>query len=107
MVLILNPRVGLITLVSSPFIFKTIVVFPELSSPLQPKKPIIHLLIRYRDRDRDSTVDGYIHHEDAHFFLFSLDFSNDAKQPHCLAATKKQQQQQQQLVGVYFPSLCL
>lgn len=101
MVLILNPRVGLITLVSSPFIFKTIVVFPELSSPLQPKKPIIHLLIRYRDRD--STVDGYIHHEDAHFFLFSLDFSNDAKQPHCLAATKKQQQ----LVGVSFPSLCL
>lgn len=35
MVLMLNPNVGLITLVSSPLIFSTIVVFPELSSPLQ------------------------------------------------------------------------
>lgn len=43
MVLMLKPRVGLITLVSSPFIFRTIVVFPELSSPLQTQYQIIKL----------------------------------------------------------------
>ena len=37
MVLMLKLSVGLITLVSSPLIFKTMVVFPELSSPLQSK----------------------------------------------------------------------
>jgi hypothetical protein len=31
MVLMLKPRVGLMTLVSSPFIFSTVVVLPELS----------------------------------------------------------------------------
>ena len=38
MVLMLNPRVGLIMLVSSPLTFSTIVVFPELSRPLIIRK---------------------------------------------------------------------
>ena len=62
----LNPRVGLITLVSSPLIFKTIVVFPELSNPLhsnQYKQALTRTnflpknkrgFVREKERDRKS-----------------------------------------------------
>lgn len=51
-VLILKPSVGLITLVSSPLIFKTIVVFPELSRPLKNNKQWIQVNEMQRNRQK-------------------------------------------------------
>jgi len=68
----LNPRVGLIDVMSSPLIFFRIVVLPALSSPLQsnveahlPSPERCHLQKQYPD-----------------FLLFLTTFSDDSEQSH-------------------------
>lgn len=89
-VLMLKPRVGLMTLVSSPLIFSTIVVFPELSSPLRfPEKEkekesekTRQSLTSERVEREEKGGNGSIHHEDSHFLLFSLDLPYNAEEAH-------------------------
>lgn len=49
----LKPKVGLMTLVSSSFIRNTIVVFPELSRPLQIIKKRQLLVVHESERVRE------------------------------------------------------
>jgi hypothetical protein len=107
MVLMLKPSVGLMTLVSSPLTLSTMVVFPELSSPLrqirrpphQPQRrentrktqkstalaldPNQTKNIEDRKRMKSSgnrwRGEGNLHHEDAHLLLLALDLPDDAE----------------------------
>lgn len=82
----LKPRVGLMTLVSSPLIFITIVVFPELSSPLHPHHSTVKIQRLRASPGRANAIDkqaqSALHHQNPHFFLFSLDLPDDAEETH-------------------------
>ena len=69
----LKPSVGLILLMSSPFNFLRIVVFPALSSPL------------WRSAAASvSVVDSNVQEQQAHLFLLLPVLANDRQQTHVL-----------------------
>lgn len=63
----LKPSVGLMPMISSPFSFLRIVVFPALSRPLEE-------IVQRGDR---SGKLGAVQEENAHFLLFLAVFTND------------------------------
>lgn len=106
MVLMLKPRVGLMTLVSSPLIFITIVVFPELSSPLQQQwDRITNTNFRVSKKKREKNKKGLerkrdLHHKNSHFFLFSLDFPDDTKKPHFLCSQQSSKETKKEILSI-------
>lgn len=105
----LKPSVGLISLVSSPLIFKTIVVFPELSRPLHAPQQHQSNLLFYTKKKKTTMAAAkiryvlsgsrYVHHKNAHFFLFSLDLTNNAEKPHRLKPLFQPKRRQRELDG--------
>lgn len=86
----LKHSVGLITLVSSPLIFITMVVLPELSRPLSQEQnhqnSSLDLKIELKNgqnKQKGQMGSWNIHHQNPHFLFFTLNLPNYAQKPHC------------------------
>jgi len=91
----LNPSVGLMVVMSSPFSLLTIVVLPALSRPLQEKDSkngagcsdrLLNLAVSRSTQARSApTTRYYLHHEQPHLLLLGFDLLHYGVQAHrCL-----------------------
>jgi len=83
MLVMLNPSVGLIVLISSPLMRFTTVVLPALSRPLgaveegRTSEVVVGVLTLVRPPARPASGVGHVHHEDAHLALLGFDLLQD------------------------------